>query len=178
MARLLRGILMVGVGMLLLSPPRLTTASAPPTLIRLVSSTPEAVVLVFTLPDYTLQEVSTQGQVFVRPQVAGLVPVVEHPAGAEPGAPQLPQTGVLLGLPLTGTPDLRILEAEQERVPLTGPVYLAPSAVPTPYWTRYNVRTKAGALPAGLAYEFALDETIYTDAFVNDPWGRPENLCG
>jgi len=160
MARLLRGILMVGVGMLLLSPPRLTTASAPPTLIRLVSSTPEAVVLVFTLPDYTLQKVSTQGQVFVRPQVAGLVPA------AEPGAPQLPQTGVLIGLPLTGTPDLRILEAEQERVPLTGPVYPAPSAVPAPYWTRYNVRTKAGALPAGPAYEFALDETIYArDAF-------------
>ncbi len=99
MARLLRGILMVGVGMLLLSPPRLTTASAPPTLIRLVSSTPEAVVLVFTLPDYTLPKVSTQGQVFVRPQVAGLVPGVEHPVGAEPGAPQLLQTGVLIGLP-------------------------------------------------------------------------------
>jgi hypothetical protein len=143
---------MVGMGMLLLSPSRPTTADAPPAPISLMSSTPEAVVLAFTLPNYTLQEVWAQGLAFVRPQVAGLSP------SDEPGAPQLPQISVLIGLPPTGTPHLRVLEAEQSCVPLAYPVYPAPAPVP--------IRTEASKLPAGPTYEFALDEAIYAhDAF-------------
>ena len=145
----MRGLLAVGVGMLLFSPPRLAAADAPPP-VRLLESTSEAIVLAFTLPDFWLQEVSVEGRTFVQPQVAGLVP------DADPGAPQLPQTGILIGLPPAGTPSLRILETEGGRVTLAHPVLPAP--VP--------VGVRRGELTTGPVYELTLDEGIYAhDAF-------------
>jgi hypothetical protein len=127
--------------MLLLFPFRLAAADVTPAPIRLVSSTSKALVLAFTLPD---------GQAFVRPEVAGWV------TNAQPGAPELPQTGVLVGLPPTGAPDLRILEVEQTRVSLARPVL--PALAP--------VRVRAGEPVTGPANKFALDEAIYArDAF-------------
>ena len=118
-------------------------AASPP--IHLLNSTAETVVIEFTLPDYALDEISIQGQAFIRLSASGMA------QGDEPGAPQLPHSSALIALPPAGTAELRVLEIEQERVSLEHPLYPAPAPVLT---------------EVGIGYEFALNETLYArDAF-------------
>ena len=142
-SRIVAGLL---VGTLLLSSPRLPTLSTSAGPIRLTSSGPEAAVIEFTLPHYTLREASAQGRTFIKVEADGLT------LSTEPGTPQLPQIGVLLGLPPDGVPTLRVLEAQHIRVPVAYPVYPAPAPKP--------VRPANGELPASPAHEFALKAEI------------------
>ncbi len=141
-----RVLLAVGVGVTMFPPPQRATADTASEGIRLVSSTSEAIVIEFTLPVYTLREVSAQEQTFIAIAAWGMTP------SAEPGAPQLPQIGALIGLPPTGSPSLRILEATQERMSLSHPIYPVPAPVPVRAQTRQ---------PPTPAFRFSMDETLY-----------------
>jgi hypothetical protein len=122
-----------------------------------VRSTPESLVLEFDLPEVTLEPVSGQDGEYVRVRASGLEP------GAVPGAPQLPQTGTLIGLPPAGQATVQVLEAEEERVPLSIPVYPVPVPVAPEVDSEHRER---GLLPgdvgaSGLELAFALDAEIY-----------------
>ena len=133
---------------------------------RLVSSDDVSVTIAFTLPDYTLQtdrqhlagRGGMEGQTFVQVQVPGM------PAAAQPGMPQLPQASVLIGLPPAGRPELRVIEGEEERIPLAHPVYPAPAPVPV----QASVRTHGvpWEQPVSPANAFVRDEQAYaSDTF-------------
>jgi hypothetical protein len=161
-ARILRGGLLAGVALLACLSPRPPEARAQSTPLRLVRSTPGAIVLEFTLPDYTLEPVYVQGEPFTRITADGLA------AGGEPGAPQLPRLGALIGLPPAGGVSLRVLEVEEAQVSLSHPVY--PEPVPVVATGRGGEGIERLAQPlAGQTYEFAPDPVVYAqDALYPD----------
>ena len=159
MTWILRGILVVGMACALVpSRPAGVHAQGPAqnAAMRLVRSTPESLVLEFHLPEVTLEQVPGPDGEYVRVRARGLEP------GAVPGAPQLPQAGTLIGLPPAGQATVQVLEAEEERVPLSLPVYPAPVPVPPELDSEHRGR---GLLPGdvgagGLELEFAPDPDI------------------
>jgi hypothetical protein len=104
------------------------------------------VVIEFVFPTYTLETVSIDGRTFVRPTAEGFAPL------GEPGAPELPQQGMLVGLPPSGGYALEILDAEVSTVTLAHPVAPALTRAPAP----------AGSPPAQPVFEYAVDEVAYS----------------
>jgi len=123
-----------------------SSASSPKGL-RVIYSTPEAIVLEFTLPDYVLCKVETGGRTFVE------IDVTDLPAGADPGNPQLPQKGALIGLPPSSTPSLQILEMDRKLVALDAPIYPEPSPIPGP--------PNEDGPQSPTEYELTMNESVY-----------------
>jgi hypothetical protein len=138
-------LLMAAVG---ISIPPLPVEGQPPTegtgeAIQVIRETDTSILLAFSLPKYTLQQISTPAGTFTQVSVAG------WSSGAAPGHPQLPQRGALIGLSPETTPSLEIIEWREKAVPLHSPIYPAPQPI----------RPAESASPPRLA--FAMDEDTY-----------------
>ncbi len=82
--------------------------------------------LVFELsvPLPQIEQVPADGQLYQRLGIPG------YAAFGQPGQPELPGTGVLIGIPPTGDITVRVLEQQVEDLPGTYAVYPVPSWVP------------------------------------------------
>lgn len=144
----------IGVGLPLSTSPHIAVGQAPMQTLSVLQSTTEHLVVAFTLPDYVLTETVSEGRTFLQVQVPGF------DQSEEPGRPQLPRTGTLIGLPPTGVAAVRILASESTVVPLNHPVYPAPRPVPVP------ISDQVDGTPPSPAYQFVLDRVTYSrDAF-------------
>jgi len=88
--------------------------------VRTLSVTPESVVIEFVLPALSVREIAAGDGSFVQVQAEGLS------GCGMAGAPQLPCTGVLLGMPPTGGATVHVLEQDTYRRSLAAPVYPVP----------------------------------------------------
>ena len=152
-SRILR-VLLTGVGVALLLSPWTSRASGPSSMastpagpIRVLSSTPQALILEFTLPGYTLSPVLSDGQTYLQMRVPGLL------TPGKPGSPQLPSTGLLVGLPAQGMPRLSVLEADSAHLSLKYRLCAQPAPQP--------MRQVDGSTSTGAGHEFILDEALY-----------------
>ena len=154
MTRILRGVLWVGVGLLAWLPPQPPEIGAQLVPLRLVSSTPESLVFEFVLPEHHLEQVSIRGETFTQIRVDGLS------AGGEPGAPQLPRAGTLIGLPPLGEVSLRVVQVEETRLRLAHLVCPEPVLVLDREAAGASLG-RQGALPDRWFYEHAPDPDLY-----------------
>lgn len=113
--------------------------------VHLLSSTPESVAIEFVLPAFSLQEMSAGGRSYVEVQVEGLS------VCGEAGAPQLPCTGALLGVPPAGTAVVHILEEDTYRRPLVAPIWPVPVPLPA----------RGGDRPGLVDYQVIPEPAIY-----------------
>ena len=138
--------------------------------IHLVESSTERVVVEFRLPEYVLDETMNEQQTFTPATIPGTS------LSASPGKPQLPQTSTLIGLPPGSSATIRVLDADQEVLPLVSPIYPAPRPVPQ--------RTDGKGRPIGSpepAYAFELDRRVFGAGTCSTPaklrrsgdWDRP-----
>lgn len=117
---------------------------------RLISASQDELVFEVTVPTPETREVIMEGQTF---QVLSLPGYVLSDA---PGLPQLPQTGVMVGIPATGDISLRVISAESEILP--GSYRIAPAV---DHVARYDANTGAIDLDAGLSARFVLNADAY-----------------
>lgn len=117
---------------------------------RVVSIGENELVFEMTVPAPEIADVTLDGQVF---QVLSLPDFV---LSDRPGYPQLPQTGVMVGIPAEGDITARILSSDVERLP--GSYRIAPAP------DRFARTDETGQvdLEAGLQTRFAYDASIYT----------------
>lgn len=142
-------LLVAGVGMILISPPQPLAASTPDST-HLVASSAAGVEIEFVFPSYVMEQVEIEGETFIRPNAEG------YATQGAPGAPALPQLGMLVGLPPSGSYRLEILDAEISTVSLVHPVVPA----------LRELRAPEGTLPSEAAFEVVRDDAVYgRDAF-------------
>jgi hypothetical protein len=98
-------------------------ASAQDAALRLVEEHATGLVFEIEVPLPAMEEVQADGQVFQRLSLPGYV------AAGAPGQPELPQTGIMLGIPAEGEVELRILDAKIEELTGTYTVYPSPEFV-------------------------------------------------
>ena len=124
-ARLLRGLVVAGavLGALML-PPRPAETHAAFSGVHVLNSTRQAVVIEYISPLLSLARMDADGQDYVEVRAGDL------PLCGQPGEPQLPCAGTLLGLPPTGSATVRVLEQDTSRRPLSAPVYPVPMPAP------------------------------------------------
>jgi hypothetical protein len=144
-------LLIAAVGTILASPSAPLAASTAPQPFRLISSDASHVVIEFSLPSYSLEEVTLDGQVCLRPVADG------YQLTEDPSRPQLPQIVKPLGLPPTGTFSVQVLDEEKSVVALSHPICPAP----TPLVDR-------DALPSDPAYGLVSGYAFERDAAVYD----------
>lgn len=87
--------------------------------VRVVSGSAEAIVLDILTPRPSVQVVDVQGEIWHQVRVAGLA------TASEPGAPELPVQGVLLGIPPQATWQVQL--ESTDRILLEGPYRLMPA---------------------------------------------------
>lgn len=95
-------------------------AGAPP--LNLVSGDGRGLLLDFSLPDFEIETVQSGAGICQRLTLPGFA------SAGLPGAPALPVTGALVGLPLDAAPRLEVLQAETVAIPQGAP--LCPVASP------------------------------------------------
>jgi hypothetical protein len=98
-----------------------------------------------------LEEIEVDGQVFQRLSLPGYLP------NGEPGQPELLQTGVMLGIPVEGEVEVRILDAKIEELPGTYTVYPSPAHV-----VQRDPNSGAADPLAGVQEQFTWDAAAYT----------------
>jgi hypothetical protein len=106
----------VAAGTIVASPSAPLAASAGSRPSRLVSSDASHVVIEFSLPSYSLEEVTLGGEACLRPAADG------YDLIAEPGKPQLPQIVEPIGLPPADTFSVQVLDTDESVVPLVRPI--------------------------------------------------------
>jgi hypothetical protein len=122
---------------------------------RLLGTDPNRLVFELSVPLPEIQPVSAQGQDYHRLRIPG------YGTYGQPGQPELPGTGVLVGIPPEGDVTIRVLEQQVEDLPGTYTVY------PVPTWG--PVDGAGSTLPDplhGLRPQVAPDAAAYAqDAF-------------
>ncbi|MEZ4771141.1 MAG: C25 family cysteine peptidase [Caldilineales bacterium] len=123
---------------------------------QIVSSDDRQLVFDLTVPMPDITDVTLEGQTFQR------LTLPDFTLSDEPGHPQLPQTGVMVGIPVEGDISVQIVSSEVDRLP--GSYRVAPAMEQT---ARYDDQTGQIDLDAGLQTRFAYDASVYAqDAFL------------
>lgn len=134
-------------------------AQTPPSPVTVVDASPEHTLLELTVSDYAIEEIVLAGETYQRIHIPGLEQQMQ------PGRPQAPVTGVLVGIP--GTDDVRLEIVETEYRTLSGvrlppaprftltssdPFALTPDEEPqTVYAMDQNLETRDEWLPGPIA---------------------------
>ncbi|MGB9723531.1 MAG: C25 family cysteine peptidase [Chloroflexia bacterium] len=125
--------------------------------VQVLSSGPEALVVEWRLPPFSIEEVALEGTTYSR--------IVAPDMGltGEAGQPQLPAGESWLALPPGATADVLVLEAEKEEIRLSRPVLPVPQVLPpeprpdaeNPAWPEeptYRYRPDAAVYGSSAAY--------------------------
>ncbi len=107
--------------------------------------------MVWTPPDYSLATVVVEGVSYSQVQIAGLG------MSTEPGHPQLPRYGGLIGLPQAGEAQLRIVKLEREIVNLPH----LPLPAPVPQAVHLSLADQADLVTGGPTHRLP-DPTAYS----------------
>jgi len=119
--------------------------------LRVVEADAARLVFEIDVPLPAVEEVQAEGRVFQRLSISGYVS-----AGAV-GQPELPQTSFMLGIPIEGEVELRILDAKIEELPGTYTVYPSPAHV-----VQRDPDSGAADPMAGVQEQFTWDAPAYT----------------
>lgn len=123
---------------------------------RIVSTDNNELVFDLTVPAPQIADVALEGQTF---QILNLP---DFTLSEQAGHPQLPQTGVMVGVPAEGDISVRIVASEVEILP--GSYRIAPASDNV---ARYDDETGQINLDAGLQTRFAYDASVYSqDTFL------------
>jgi hypothetical protein len=117
---------------------------------RLAQTHPDGLVFEIDVPLPDIEEIEVDGQVFQRLSLPGYLP------NGKPGQPELLQTGVMLGIPLEGEVEVRILDAKIEELPGSYTVYPSPEHV-----VQRDAASGAADSLAGVQEQFAWDAAAY-----------------
>ncbi len=122
---------------------------------RVVSTGEKELVFELTVPAPEIADVALEGQTF---QVLSLP---DFTMSDQPGHPQLPQTGVTVGIPAEGDISVRVVASQVESLP--GRYRIAPAADQVAHYDQ----TGQIDLDAGLQTRFAYDASVYAlDSFL------------
>lgn len=145
------------LGLLLPTGPAAQRVQAMPgdTAARLIAVNDSGLVFELEIPLPEIQEVVVEGQVFQRLSIPGYV------SAGKPGHPELPQIGVMLGIPVDGPVELRVVDSLVEELPGFYRVY------PAPEWVvQYDPESGLPDPVAGVQEQFAWDgEEYHADEF-------------
>ena len=123
---------------------------------RVVSTGDNELVFELTVPAPEVADVALEGQTF---QILSLP---DFTLSDQPGHPQLPQTGVMVGIPAEGNISVRVVASEVEKLPGSYRIAPAPDQV-----AHYDEQTGQIDPEAGLQSRFAYDDSVYNqDAFL------------
>lgn len=142
------GIALAFIALHTATPARAQTPTSSPANVRVLQSDTSRVVLEFTAPTYNAQPRNVGGTRYVALTVPGLGNT------GEPGKPQLPVQGAMIGVPPGAVVALKIVEDDSTRVRLDAPPLPAPIVRAEYDLTRTS--------PQNVRYEIVPDAATYT----------------
>ena len=123
---------------------------------RVVTSDDRHLVFEMAVPAPDVTDVTQEGQTFQ------LLSLPEFTLSDQPGHPQLPRTGIMLGIPAEGDISVRVVASDVET--LSGSYRIAPAAESVAH---YDEQTGQIDLDAGLQTRFTYDASVYNqDSFL------------